>query len=202
MRPFKHIAGLMCSAVLSACVSAPTHFYTLLSPAAKPEASRRAEFAIEVQQLSVPSQVDQPQMVIRRNDGQLNIAEHHLWIAPLADEIRAALSAELSARLGAIDVYRMPRNSGQDVFRVRTKVQRFESLLGKGVELDVVWAVEPSEREAQGLTCSSRFRVQAEADYLSLATAHQKALSQLAAQLARVIERLANHSDAVACPAS
>ncbi len=190
----------MCTAALSACVSAPTHFYTLLSPAGKPDTFRRAEFAIEVQQLSVPSQVDQPQMVIRRNDGQLNIAENHLWIAPLADEIRAALSTELSARLGAIDVYRMPRNSGQDVFRVRTKVQRFESLLGKGVELDVVWAVEPSEREAQGLTCSSRFRVQARADYLSLATAHQNALSQLAAQLAQVIEGLASHSDPVDCP--
>ena len=186
--------------LLASCAPVPTHFYTLVKPLPDSEPAR-ASYAIEVLPVSIPSQVDQPQLVIRRSDGELALAELHLWVAPLADEMRSALSSELSARTGAIDVYRVPKNSRLDTYRIRTRVQRFESVLSGRAQLKALWTIEPPGRDAEAITCSSLLEQDAKGGYLALAEAHQQAISDLAEQMSLLLAALVSNENATAsCP--
>ena len=76
----------------------------------------------------VPAQVDQPQFVVRRADDTLAVLEQERWIAPVQDEIRAALIEHLSVRLGPPGA--APRAGARD-WRVAIDVQRFDSAPGR-----------------------------------------------------------------------
>ncbi|MGH8506401.1 MAG: PqiC family protein, partial [Stenotrophobium sp.] len=86
------------AAMLSACAGAPTQFYTLIppGPAIQSQATTAAALQIEVLPVEIPLQVDRPQMVVREGSGRIVPVETRQWIAPLATEIRSALSADLT----------------------------------------------------------------------------------------------------------
>ena len=60
----------------------------------------RPGVAFELLPVSVPAQDDQPQLVIRQGGQGVALLQSERWIAPLGDEIRGALSADLTPRAG------------------------------------------------------------------------------------------------------
>ena len=197
------VAALACSLLaLTACSSAPTQFYTLQPPAAAQATS--APFQIEVQSVDLPPQVSTPQLVVRTGGSEMVPVDTRRWIAPLGDEIRDALSADLSRQLGVRDVYGLPGGGtapGMPVWRINVKVQRFESALGAYARIDTVWTLRRAGDQAIALTCGSSISESVQPGYPALVEGHQRAVAQLAAQIAAGLGA-AQQGGGSGCPAS
>lgn len=174
-------------ATLTACASAPMHFHTLIPPSA-PLAATAAPFVIDVQAVAVPPQVDQPGLVLRQGASGVAILDGERWASALGDEIRGALSADLTARLGTHDVHGLPRSKDAQVVRVQLDVRRFDSELGGSATLEAGWSVRGPEQAA---TCASRASEPAGSTYDSLVEAHQRALGKVADQVAVAVRAVA-----------
>lgn len=198
------LAALLSVALVCGCASTQeTRFYTLLAPApAIAEAAPAAAFAIEVLPVSVPEQVDVPQLVLRRSDGELSLVESRQWVAPLGRELRAALADRLTQVLGARDVHRLAAVSGVQVWRVKVDVARFDSVLGRYVLLDAGWSIGGNGNgngNGARLTCATQVREDVGSSYEALVAGHQRALAGVADRIAGAIRQLAAGGTA-ACP--
>ncbi|UPG95598.1 PqiC family protein [Luteibacter aegosomatissinici] len=180
-------ASALIVATLAACSSAPVHFHTLVPPATAAVASS-APFAIDVLAVGVPPQVDQPSMVLRSGSSSVSVLDGERWASPLGDEIRSALAADLSSRLGTHDIHGLPRAKDAKVVAVQVDVRRFDSELGGNATLEASWSVRSGEQSAN---CASRVVEPAGGSYDTLVDAHQRAISQLADQIATASRSLA-----------
>lgn len=179
---------------LAACASAPTGYHTLLAPQAVPDAHPVATpgFQFEVQQVRMPVQVDQPQLVVRQGQGSLAILESERWGAPLADEYHDALTQRLEQRMGTRDIAGMPRTPGMPLLSLRTDVRRFETVPGQYALVDVVWSLGLKSPAAPGqrtLTCSTLLRQNASGSINDLVLAHQQLIDKLAVAIAGTASR-------------
>jgi uncharacterized lipoprotein YmbA len=172
---------------LAACSSAPTHFHTLVPPST-PLAPAAAPFAIDVQAVGVPPQVDQPALVLRQGASAVTVLDGERWASPLGDEIRGALAADLSARLGTHDVHGLPRAKDSKVVRIQFDVRRFDSEVNGNATLEASWSVRD---EQAATTCASRVSEPAGGSYDSLVEAHQRALGKAADQVAAAVRAVA-----------
>ena len=182
---------------LTACASpAPVRFHTLVAPAVPSAAgtgpaagAQPAPFLIDVLPVGIPAQLDQPQLIVRQGDSDILMPESERWAAPLADEFREALSAELSRRLVTRDVAGLARPPGHPVIRIKVQVRRFDAWLGQRVELDADWSLEPTSDAATPvrsarLVCGGRFGMPSPGGYPELVRARQQLIARLAARIA------------------
>lgn len=191
--------------LLGACGSAPTQFYTLLSPTAAGAAAASAPFQIEVLPVDIPAQVATQQLVVRTGSGEMVPVDTRRWIAPLDEEIRGALSADLTQRLGAPDVYGLPGSAAAadasgavPVYRINLKVQRFESALGAYARIDALWAVRRNGGGGAVLTCASSESQPVQPGYEAMAQGHQQAVAALAQRIAEGVSAM--QQGRAACP--
>jgi uncharacterized lipoprotein YmbA len=105
--------ALICASLIG-CASTPTRFYTLsanLSPGAQAPG-----IAVVVGPVSIPAQVDRPQMVIAEAPNRVRLEEYNRWASPLGDAIAAAVVENLSTLLGTPQVTLFPdRTAGDSV---------------------------------------------------------------------------------------
>ena len=73
-------------------------FYTL-TPVGNEGAGTNAPPAIRVMRVSLPGEVDRPELVRRVDATRLQLAEDDRWAAPLGQMIQRALSADLQSRV-------------------------------------------------------------------------------------------------------
>jgi uncharacterized lipoprotein YmbA len=85
-------------AALSACSSAPTRLFTLY-PVAPNAPSAYVGPPIRVDAVHLPPALDRIELVSEVSPGELKINDLEHWSAPLSQEAREALSADLIARL-------------------------------------------------------------------------------------------------------
>jgi len=172
--------ALVSALLLAGCASPPDHFYTLAGPVAGMAATDGgAKTYFELQPVGVPEQVSRSQLVVTTGEGRLDVLEQERWGAPVSAEIGQALSTDLSAALGAIDVYRTPHPDTLPVVRISTNVQRFESAPGQYALIDAVWSVHPVPGDTV-LTCRSVINEKVGAGYDELVAGHRRALAKLA----------------------
>ena len=133
------------TAGLAACGSTtPIRYHTLLAPATIGAPATGAPFLIEVLPVGIPAQLDQPQLVVRNGDSGLFLPETERWAAPLADEFRDALSAELTRRLGTQDVAGLARPGGRPLLKIKVQVRRLDAWLGQRIQLEADWSIAAS----------------------------------------------------------
>ena len=200
-----YAAGLL----LTACASAPLHYYTLVAPATGlgaqfHTAETSASLPFELLPVSVPAQVDQPQLVVRRSGQSVALLSDERWIAPLGDEVRAALSADLMQQLHSQDVTGLPSNASPRL-RIKLDLRRFDSLPGSYALIDATWSVRlvpSSSADAsvmKTVACSSLVNESVGPGYDALVQGHQRALEQVATQIATV-GRALSAGTTPACP--
>ena len=198
----RRLAPIAAALALGACASAPTHYYTLIAPANDVPAATSPGLPFELLPVSVPAQDDQPQLVIRQGGQGVALLDGHRWIAPLGEEMRGALSADLAQALGRPDVSGLA-HEGARVARIKVDVRRFDSQPGSYALLEAAWSVRVMGGDApeRTLACTSRFnQTVAGAGYDALVQAHQRALGQLAGEVAEAVRALAAGS--ARCPGS
>lgn len=188
----------LAGSLLAGCQSAaPIRFYTLLPAAtSEPVPTQDPAFRIELGAVTIPSQVDTPRIVVRESAGRLTPIEGQRWIAPLADEVRAALSNALSRKLGVPDLGTASLGGdggeagGLPLYRVRVTLRRFESELGSRALIDATWTLSSARDPARRASCDSRVEATVTGGYEALAEGHQRALATLAARIARGLDAL------------
>jgi uncharacterized lipoprotein YmbA len=217
MNPYlRWSASFAAAAVLAGCAgSPPASYYTLLpaadtaapvdgtpvagtpvagTPVAGGSAADTPAFALEIMPVSVPLQVDQPQIMLRTADDALSPMYSQRWASPLGEELQTALSHAMTAALGAPDVSALGASTGVPVWRVQVDVQRFDMLLGGPALLDATWRIRQSGMSRGKavppavLLCRSLVRVPAPgADLPGLVLAQQRAVTALARTISSAI---------------
>lgn len=197
----RHLMAVAGAVALAACASAPVHYYTLIpaSDGALAEAAAPAPFQFELMPVGVPAQNDVPQLVVRQGGQAITPLNGERWAAPLADEVRGALSVDLARSTHAQDISGGVASNGKPVLRIKVDLRRFDSSPGNYARIDATWTVRELRSQAV-LTCSSQVSESAGQGYAALVAAHQQALSTLASQIASVAPAMAAGSVPPACP--
>jgi len=174
--------------LLCACSSTPSpHYYVLDRIAAT--GTPTSGLSIVVEAVAIPAEVDRPQFVLRGNASEVAIDDMHRWAAPLQSGIAEALASDLATRLGDASVATGQIGDASPRYRVSVEVLGFESRLGEETRLDAAWHV----RRQDGIASSGRSTLREPAparDFSALAAAHSRAVSQLAADIARTVVAL------------
>jgi uncharacterized lipoprotein YmbA len=199
------LLGVGAVLALAACASAPLHYYTLMAPAdapvdgAVPDAVAPS-LSFQLLPVSVPPQVDQPQLVVREGGQGVALLGSERWIAPLGDEVRGALSADLARALHSQDVSDLPA-SDAPLLRIKLDLRRFDSQPGSYALIEGTWSVRLLHGTHPGaLACTSRVSIPVGPGYPALVQGHQRAIARLADQIAAA-GRLLGHGGTPACPA-
>jgi uncharacterized protein len=194
----RHLLAAALALGLAGCASEPAHYYTLLAPApVEAGTASPAPFDFELMPVGIPAQVDQPQLVIRQGGQGVAPLSGERWIAPLADEVQAALSADLSRSLHARDASGMP-GGAKPRLRIKVDLRRFDSAPGDYALVDAAWSVRQLQGDAM-LACTSQVREPVGAGYDALVEGHQHALARLAQEIAQVAGPVAA-GQSPACP--
>jgi uncharacterized lipoprotein YmbA len=161
----------------------PPRFHSLMPTPAETGAAQAAtagrvsaagSLAWEILPVAVPPGVDQPQWVVRGVDGSLLVLEQERWVGPLAEEIRAALTARLLQSLG------VPAAQGTPLWRVRVDILRLESAPGREARIDATWTIL-GDAGVAALRCRGEFvQVPATEGYMALSASLQIVVSRLA----------------------
>ncbi|WP_030131371.1 membrane integrity-associated transporter subunit PqiC [Pseudomonas sp. QTF5] len=160
--------------LLTACRSDPIQFHTL-TPAQLGGASGSAA-EIQIESITVPPQVDRPQIVIRQGNSGLAILETEWWAATLVDELRSAL------------VDQLVNSNLQRRVSLRLDVQRFDSIPGQYALIDVKWRLRSlGAGDTAPITCRSTLQTPSGASIDDLVVAHQNNVKRLAALISQAI---------------
>ena len=199
------LLGTGAALALAACASAPLHYYTLIAPADESAsglvapATATPSLPFELLPVSVPAQVDQPQLVVREGGQGVALLGSERWIAPLSDEVRSALSADLARELHSQDVSGMPGND-KPMLRIKLDLRRFDSAPGSYALIEGAWSVRLLHGDhPAALACTSRISESVGAGYDALVQGHQRAIGALAARIAAAARSLGQGQTPV-CP--
>jgi uncharacterized protein len=202
------LAGL---AALAACSSPSSRFYTLGADSADSAAgavapvsartSAAPAWLIEVAPIDVPPQVTKNQLVVQTGPTQVQVLEQERWASLPGDEIRRALSTNLTQQLGTIDVYGTAYPDSTPVYRVSMNVQRFESWPGSHALIDAVWSVR-AVRSTLVMTCRSVVSEPVSGGYDALVEGHRRALLRISTQVGIAVRAMAASAASVASVAS
>ena len=171
--------------LLAACRSDPIQFHTL-TPTQLGGPARGNAGEILIEGLSVPPQVDRPQIVIRQGNSGLAILETEWWAASLMDELRSALVDQLA------------NSNPQRKVSVRVDVQRFDSIPGQYGLMDVKWRLRGVGSGNNALvSCRSTLQTPSGPSIDDLVLAQQNNVKRLAALINQAASGTQN-----GCPAT
>lgn len=136
---------LLCSGLLTACAATPpTNFYLLeaQTPSLTSTSTGVKKTLIGIGPLSLPALVDRRQIVTRKENNSIQLAEFHQWATPLKDNVLTVLSKNIAAQQANALVRTYPWSAYGDMdYRVIIDISRFDSQLGKSATLEASWAI-------------------------------------------------------------
>lgn len=177
---------------LAGCGTAPRiNFYTLAAPAASGAAATASPLSVFVGPVTVPEEVDRPQMVLRTGPNEVDIADSHRWSEPLKSAIPRVLADALGRELGTARVMTSRQSSSLAIdYRVAVDVRHFDSSYADGASIDALWTLR-SSKGGEPRTGRSVVREPAGShDAQGIAAAHGRALDRLAREIAGAIRAL------------
>ena len=187
LRPWALVAV---TAMLGACASAPTQYYTL---AATDSATVQgtARYGVNLHDVTIPDIVDKPQLMIRSSADSSAVVPLNgsRWAGSLQDEIQKTLSANLVSRLGAINMQGMTGSEHKlPVWLVQTTFHRFDMILNQAAVIDATWRINPVRMGGQPRVCQTSIQVQAARGVDALVRSQSQALALLADVIAGAID--------------
>ena len=174
--------------LLAGCGSTPKESFYTLASAPPVEATSTSAISIHVSTVSLPDAVDRTPMVIRTGPNKVEIEDFHRWAEPLKTAIPRVLAANLSQLVGGARVSSGRQGGLPADYKVNVEIARFESSFADGATLEATWSVTgKSGAPVNGRTLARA--PSASGDHAGIASAHSKALDQLAREIAAAISR-------------
>jgi uncharacterized lipoprotein YmbA len=185
----RHALACVLSAVVAACASSPSHFYTLNAVA--PQTATQSKVAIAVGPVTIPPAIDRPQIVVTTGPNQVALDDFNRWASPVQDNLVRVVADNLTALLGTPRVTLYPTIATDVDFRVQIEVRNFESAPGKSAALDAVWTVRRiKDGKSETGRTSVREPVEGGESYDALAAAHSRAIARMSQQIADAVRAL------------
>lgn len=190
MKPPARLALVATLAALGACAGAPPARHITLDDGRPPVAKAAVTPAIAVVRANVPDLIDRPQLVLRSEGNQVALSDDYRWAAPLRREIPRLVANDLgelldSNRVAAVAV----EEAGFPVdFKLALEFQQLDAVVGKGIDVDVLWRLE--NRNGKSFVGRSSFRQPLEGsatDQPALVAAQRQALRRVATEIAKAI---------------
>ena len=191
----KHLNRLILlsvSALLTACASTPTNFYTLEAQSRPPVVtgtSSAKKTLIGIGPLTLPALLDRKGIVTRAENNSVQIAELDQWAAPLQNNVIAVLSKNVAALQPDAIVRAYPWSVYGNVdYRVIIDITRFDTQLGKSANLEASWAI--MEEKNHTIVGNGQIKLQQplnDPSYNSAAQGLSKLLSDLSQQLSMAL---------------
>lgn len=180
---------IACVLLSAGCSSTPPRYYTL--SATTGTSATRSDLSVVVGPVSVPAEVDRPEIVVKRGPNKVQLDEFNLWASPLHNNISRVVAENLGKMLGTRRVTLFPQTVSADAdYRAAIEVQSFESTPGTSAVLDAAWTVR---RMKDSRTKTGRTTVREplqENSYDALAAGHSRALAQLSQDIAAAVRGL------------
>ncbi|HWL28671.1 MAG TPA: PqiC family protein [Burkholderiaceae bacterium] len=196
MNLFRVLISVVAAGFVAGCsTTQPSQYYTLMPPSIKQTDAVAAKgkspgYAISVQHVALPEQVDRPQIVITDPDStQVTPLNSSLWASPLSDEVRNALADALSRRLGVLEISPSAAPESLPIWRITLTIQRFESLYGRRAVLDATWRLTPlNQRGKKARLCRAEMQVAVADGMSAMVAGHREALHAFADVIADQIQ--------------
>lgn len=144
MRSVRRLLVVWAPALLCACSSPPTHFYTLdaVPPAYPVTAGAAVSPPVEVGDVPVPAVLDRDSIVLTEGGDRLDISGQDEWGAPLGRLIRQTLTADLMSRLPPGSVLTPGSTAPRSGLRIiSVDIQRFSGDTAGLVVLEASWSL-------------------------------------------------------------
>ncbi|HCN71234.1 MAG: hypothetical protein CML16_15520 [Pusillimonas sp.] len=189
------LLGAVMLAGLAACATDADQYYSLqptASNAAGPTSNRQGgfDYVVSVRPVQVPAQLDRSQIVLKGSSGDISVLNESLWASPLPDELRLAVSSELTQRLGVPDLPLPAVPDGLRVWLVNLDVQRFDSIYNTASVIDVTWRLQgqmPTTDKAPASVCRATISRSVGTGLAPLMNAHRDSLQVLGGLIAQQI---------------
>lgn len=143
--------------LLSGCASSPKSTYYRLTSKPIPamnEASNQKR--VMIGPVTVPVNIDRPQLVIQRGGSQVEIFEYHRWAASLKGDVGQVIAASLASNMNMPNVWNFSESTQtQFDYQVFVDVQTLEAVPGQDLLLDVHWSIKPSVQVASKVTSAT-----------------------------------------------
>lgn len=142
-------AGMLLTGLLLAgCRSAPPAQLGVLDAGmAVPTAARGNTPTLVLALPNLPELLDRPQLVIRTHTNQVIFSDQVRWAEPLRQAIPRLMAQELGQRLNSGRVFVQSGNLQRldPDYRLQLDVQRLDAIAGQGVDVDILWLLEPRQ---------------------------------------------------------
>lgn len=177
---------------LAGCVSSTASDYYTLSSAAPTPAASVSPHVIDVLPVQVPVAVDQPYVLLSGAQGKLVPLYSSRWAAPLSDEVRAALSAQLHAQLNAVDLQGLSSTTSLPVWRIQVALRQFAIPDATGpARLSATWRLTQQTGTVTGvsLLCQATLSqpIGAGGSVVDRVAAQRQALASLSARITQSV---------------
>ena len=183
--------------IIVSCSSTPaTQFYKLNSlPSIQqenPAALPGMDIAIGVGPVELPEFLDRPQIVTRKGQNQLEIAEFHRWAASFPRDFSRVLAKNISTLLPTDRVAVYPwEDSFSPTYQVKLDVEQFDGQLGERVLLRVIWSLVGQEGKKELVVRKTLIEEPVLTnDYEGLVAAQSNALATLSREIVEAIRKL------------
>jgi uncharacterized lipoprotein YmbA len=180
-----------CSSVLNTSDSAlgGTHFYSLVALAPIKSTTNKSQLHIGVGPVEIPRLLNRPQIISRKDNTEIFMAEKHQWGGSYKEELIQALTDNLSNLLNTDNIEQYPwKFSFKPAYSVRVNIERFDGQLGKSVTLKARWRLYKNNQEIKVKRSSITLAIK-DNSYSAYVKAQSQALAQLSESIASKIPK-------------
>jgi hypothetical protein len=184
-------------AIISGCVSAGTspqaRFYSLRSlkdkEITKFEAPALKEAVIGLGPLELPAYLSRPQIVTRRGDNELELAEFNRWAEPLEDAILRVVAQNLMLIFPETKVLLYPWGYYEPLnYQVAVEIISIDAALQNEVQLCINWSALNAEDKKVFLTKNSTYNIKVnKSNYNGMIEALNQGLYDFSLEIAKAI---------------
>jgi len=189
---------ILLAVAVSGCtsISPATRFYQLHQPdTALHVDSGQNALRIGLGPIELPEMLRRPQMVTRKGNAEMEIADFHRWAGQLEDMMTRALALQLGQQAAGKPVVIVPHpwSTQSDIdYQLRINVLRFDGPLGGEFALQGMWTLIDSRQRRELITHAFDVREQAgDASHAAMAHAMGRLLTRLSREVDATLQLLA-----------
>ena len=188
-------AGVLTVAAVAGCSSDPTTRFYLLTPLSPGEKAREGGPSpapvVGLRPVTLPEELDRPQIVTRVGSTQLQLAEFDQWAAPLRDNFPRVLAENLALLVPAerVVLFSWSRETPID-YEVRVAVTRFEGVPGGDCSLVADWSIARRKGKEASTAGTSRHSERAGGSYAELVAAQSRLVGALGQDIASALNAI------------
>ena len=185
------VAAGLAVAALGGCGTSPATRLYMLAPVAESRGnpvSLSDAIVIGVRSVTLPDELDRPEIVTRTGPNTVQLAEFDQWSAPLRDSVMRVIGEDLAVLLSGDRVAVYPWPPGISVDReLVVQVTRFDGQLGGRCVLHAEWQMLTRRATRSVISGRSTLHDACGPDYAAFAAAHSRLLARLSAEIASAI---------------